>query len=70
MKKMSLLENVIIVIVANKCERFYSIRSELKRKDYWTFHKRIKYWDVYDPSYNETNRKFENKPIRDPLFRM
>ena len=39
-------------------------------KGYWAFIKLIKYWNFYDPSYNETNRKFEIKPIKDPLFGM
>ena len=53
-----------------QCEKFYPIRSESKRKDFWTFNKYIKYWDVRDPSFNESNRKFEIRPIRDSRFRM
>ena len=47
-----------------KCERFYSIRSEFKKKGFSTFNKGIKYWDVRD------HRQFEIRPIRDHRFRM
>ena len=29
-----------------KCDKFYSIKSELEKKDFFTFNKQIKYWDV------------------------
>ena len=44
-----------------KCERFYSIRSEFKKKGFLTFNKSIKYWDVRD------HKQFEIRPIRDPV---
>ena len=53
-----------------QCEKFYSLRSEFKQKGFWTFNKHTKYWDVRDPSFNESNRKFEIRPIRDSRFRM
>ena len=43
-----------------KCERFYSIRSEFKKKGFLTFNKSIKYWDVRD------HKQFEIRPNRDP----
>ena len=51
-----------------KCERFYSIKSELKKKKkngFQTYNKHIKYWDIRDPKFNERNRNFEIRPIRD-----
>ena len=47
-----------------KCERFYSIRSQFKKKGFLTFNKGIKYWDVRD------HKQFEIRPIRDHRFRM
>ena len=47
-----------------KCENVYSIRSEFKKKDFSTFNKGIKYWDVRD------HEQFEIRPIRDQRFRM
>ena len=47
-----------------KCERFYSIRSEFKKKGFSPFNKGIKYCDVRD------HEQFEIRPIRDPSFRM
>ena len=47
-----------------KCERFYSIRSEFKKKGFSTFNKGIKYWDVRD------HEQFEIRPIRDLSFQM
>ena len=47
-----------------KCERFYSIRSEFKKKGFSTFKEDIKYWDVRD------HEQFEIRPIRDPKFRV
>ena len=44
------------------CDRFYSIRSELKKKGFLTLNKDIKYWDVRD------HEQFEIRPIRDPNF--
>ena len=40
------------------CKRFYSIKTELEKKDFWTFSKYIKYWDIRDPEFNEINRDF------------
>ena len=53
-----------------KCKRFYSIKTELEKKGFFTFNKQIKYWNVRDPESNKTNRKFEVRPIRDPRFIM
>ena len=53
-----------------KCDKFYSIKSELEKKGFFTFNKQIKYWGVKDPEFNQSNRKFEVTPIRDPRFRM
>ena len=47
-----------------KCERFCSIKSELKKKGFSTFNKGIKYWDVRD------HGQFEIRPIRDLSFQM
>ena len=30
----------------------------------------IKYWDIRDPEFNETNREFEARAIRVPTFKM
>ena len=32
-----------------KCDKFYSIKSELEKKGFFTFNKQIKYWGVKDP---------------------
>ena len=53
-----------------KCKRFYSIKTELEKKGFWTFNKHIKYWDIRDPEFNETNREFEARAIRVPTFKM
>ena len=53
-----------------KCDKFYSIKSELEKKGFFTFNKQINYWGVKDPEFNQSNRKFEVTPIRDPRFRM
>ena len=53
-----------------KCDKFYSIKSELEKKDFFTFNKKIEYQDVKDPEFNQSNRKFEVRPIRDPRFSM
>ena len=42
-----------------KCERFYSIRSEFKKKGFSTFNKGNKYWNVTD------HEQFEIRPVRD-----
>ena len=47
-----------------KCDRFYSIMFEFKKKAFSTFNNGIKYWDVRD------HKQFEIRPIRDPSFRM
>ena len=31
------------------CDKFYSIKSELEKKGFFTFNKQIKYWGVKDP---------------------
>ena len=31
------------------CKKFYNYREEFKKKGFWTFNKKIKYWNVYDP---------------------
>ena len=53
-----------------KCERFFSIKSELKKKAFQTYSKHIRYWDIRDPKFNERNRNFEIRPIMDSKFRM
>ena len=30
-------------------KKFTTYRLEFKQRGFWTFHKDIKYWDVYDP---------------------
>ena len=41
-----------------------------KKKDFQTYNKHIKYSDIRDPKFNERNRNFEIRPIRDSKFRM
>ena len=53
-----------------KCKRFCSIKTKLEKKGFFTINKQIKYWDIRDPGFNETNREFEVRPIRHPTFRM
>ena len=53
-----------------KCKRFYSIKSKLVKMEFFTFNKHIQCWDVRNPEFNETNREFEVRPIRDPTFRI
>lgn len=31
------------------CKKFYNYREEFKKKGFWTFNKKIKFWNVYDP---------------------
>ena len=45
-----------------KCERFYSIRSEFKKRGFSMFNKGIKNWNVRD------HEQFEIRPIRDHRF--
>ena len=52
------------VKIVKKCDRFYSIMFEFKKKAFSTFNNGIKYWDVRD------HEQFEIRPIRDPSFRM
>ena len=59
-----------VIKAAKKSGKFYSIKSELEKKGLFTFNKQIKYWGVKDPEFNQSNRKFEVTPIRDPRFRM
>ena len=47
-----------------KCERFYSIRSDFKKKGFSTFNKGVKYWNVRD------HEQFGIRPIIDHRFRM
>ena len=35
-----------------KCDKFYSVKSELEKMGFFTFNKQIKYWDVKDPEFN------------------
>ena len=53
-----------------KYKRFYSFKTELVKKGFWTFSKHIKYWDIRVPEFKETNREFEASAIRDPTFKM
>ena len=41
-----------------------------KKKGFQTYKKHIKYWDIRDLKFNERNRNFEIRPIRDSKFRM
>ena len=41
-----------------------------KKKGFQTYNKHIKSWDIRDPKFNERNRNFEIRPIRDSKFRM
>ena len=53
-----------------KYDKFYSVKSDLEKMGFFTFNKQIKYWDVKDPEFHQSNRNFEVRPIRDPRFRM
>ena len=47
-----------------KCDRFYSIMPEFKKKGFTKFNNGIKYWDV------RNHEQFEIRPIRDSNFPM
>ena len=47
-----------------KCQKFYSYRSEFKKKGFWTFNKDVKYWDVYDPDWSYRNEIFKLEPLK------
>ena len=44
--------------------------NQKKKNGFQTYNKHIKYWDIRDPKFNERNRNFEIRPIRDSKFRM
>ena len=47
-----------------KCRKLQTYRNEFKKSSFWTLIKEVKYWDVYDPDWNNRNEVFKLRPIR------
>ena len=56
--------------VCDLCKKFTTYRLEFKQRGFWTFHKDIKYWNVYDPDCNAEKTFFRLKPIKADNFKM
>ena len=54
----------------NLCKKFTTYKLEFKQRGFWTFHKDVKYWDVYDPDWSTKNTFFRLKPIKAVNFKM
>ena len=52
------------------CMKFRTYRNEFCKKGFWTFHKEIKYWNVYDPDWSYKNTFFKLEPVKAANFRM
>ena len=52
------------------CQKFETYRNEFVKKRFWSFNKKIMYFDVYDPDWSFRNRVFKLRPIRATNFIM
>ena len=52
----------------SNCQKFETYKKEFDRRDFWSFNKPIKCWDVHDPDWSFRNRVFELRPIRPCKF--
>ena len=59
MLKLMLKRNVTNVKAAKNAINFTLSNLNLKKKGLFTFNKQIKYWDVKDPEFNQSNRNFK-----------
>ena len=52
------------------CVKFRTYQNEFCKKGFWTFHKDIKYWKVYNPDLGRRNNFFKLEPVKAKIFRM
>ena len=70
MLKLLLWKYVTTVKIAKNVKDFTPSKLKSKKNGFLAFNKHVKYWDIRDPEFNETNREFEVRSIRDSTSRM
>ena len=56
--------------MCNLCKKFTTYWLKFKQEGFWTFHKDIRYWEVYDPDLSTKNTFFRLNPINAVNFKM
>ena len=56
--------------VCQNCRKLNTYKDVFKQQGFWTFNKKIKYWNVYDPNWSMRNEIFKLLPIRTANFKV